>query len=147
MLLECCYIAEGDTLVHRRYLGLHLETPSFIGTHTCTYLHLLYVASFGVNCIPHHTHELLSIPTNQPHTALSHSCTCHQFLLLGVVVLCHLILISCSSFPQAQLRQADAQSVHQHYEEVLSGVRAKATYASKQLLMASMAANQSLRYI
>lgn len=62
-------------------------------------------------------------------------------------MLCHLTLISCSLFPQAQLRQADAQSVHQHYEEVLSGVRAKATYASRQLSMASMAANQSLRYI
>ena len=46
---------------------------------------------------------------------------------------------------QAQLSHADAQSVHRHYEEVLSGVRDKATYASRQLSMASMAADQSIR--
>ena len=47
---------------------------------------------------------------------------------------------------QAQLSQSDAQSVHRHYEELLSGVRDKATYASRQLTMASMSADQSIRY-
>jgi chromosome segregation ATPase len=46
---------------------------------------------------------------------------------------------------QTQLSQADAQSVHRHYEELLSGVRDKATFASRQLSMASMAADQSIR--
>jgi transcriptional regulator NrdR family protein len=46
---------------------------------------------------------------------------------------------------QVHLSQADAQSVHRHYEETLSGVRDKATYASRQLSMAAMAADQSIR--
>ena len=51
------------------------------------------------------------------------------------------------SLTQTQLSQADAQSVHRHYEEVLSGVRDKATFASRQLSMASMAADQSIRLV
>ena len=46
---------------------------------------------------------------------------------------------------QVQLSQADAQSVHRRYEETLSGVRDKATYASRQLSMAAMAADQSIK--
>ena len=46
---------------------------------------------------------------------------------------------------QVQLSQADAQSVHRHYEELLSGVRDKASFASRQLSVAAMAADQSIR--
>ena len=67
-----------------------------------------------------------------PHIAHSHWCVCSS---LPVVYI------------QVMLSQADAQSVHRHYEETLSGVRDKATYASRQLSMAAMAADQSIRYI
>ena len=57
------------------------------------------------------------------------------------------LLFPCNLSPcyQVQFSQADAQSVHRHYEETLSGVRDKATYASRQLSMAAMAADQSIR--
>ena len=53
----------------------------------------------------------------------------------------------CIPYIQAQLSQADTQSVHKHYEELLSGVRDKATFSSRQLSMAAMAADQSIRCV
>ncbi len=46
---------------------------------------------------------------------------------------------------QTQLTQASPQSVHQHYEEILRGVREKATFASQNLSAAAAKADHSIR--
>ena len=46
---------------------------------------------------------------------------------------------------QSRLAQSTPESVHQHYEEMLSGVREKANYSSQQLVLAAQMADQSIR--
>lgn len=46
---------------------------------------------------------------------------------------------------QAQLAKSTPQAVHQHYEEILRGVREKSTYASQQLAAASVMADKNIR--
>lgn len=47
---------------------------------------------------------------------------------------------------KAQLAKSNPQSVHQHYEETLQGVREKTGFASQQLMATAQKADQSIRY-
>ena len=70
------------------------------------------------------------------------------------VASCHLSHKDCSipvywfdlsQLFQSRLAQSTPESVHQHYEEMLSGVREKANYSSQQLVLAAQMADQSIR--
>ena len=62
----------------------------------------------------------------------------------------HLILLypspSLLLILKAQLTKSNPQSVHQHYEEILQGVREKTGFASQQLMATAQKADQSIRY-
>ena len=47
---------------------------------------------------------------------------------------------------KAQLAKSNPQSVHQHYKEILQGVREKTGFASQQLMATAQKADQSIRY-
>lgn len=87
----------------------------------------------------------LSCVLSPTHITLCHSierlCTADVFI--GTVNDVRCIVFPCA---QVQLAQSSPQAVHQHYEDLLRGVREKSCFASQQLLTASQMADRNIRY-